>query len=164
MTANGEIEVFQEAEILELFRQSLIDFAKTSASCSAICQAYDASPLFRAVKKSLVHYAVTFDPCQDEGNDDVADQLSDFIGAIFAANKKSVVIKSLLKVVGAIRETLAMKFLKNGFAITSQYPIHFGKAMNSMFHHERSQQRAIPIDERQRENTGKHLEDILNLL
>jgi hypothetical protein len=33
-----QIDFFQEADMLQLFRQSLIDFAKTPASCSAICQ------------------------------------------------------------------------------------------------------------------------------
>jgi hypothetical protein len=56
--------------------------------------------------------------------------LSDFFGSRFVACKKTVVVKSLLKKVEAIQETLTMKIVKDGFAITGQYPIDFRKGMN----------------------------------
>ena len=53
VTCDGEpvqIEVWQEAELLEAFKEALIDFEKTPASCSGICQASDVSNFFKASK------------------------------------------------------------------------------------------------------------------
>ena len=56
VTCDGEqkqIAVFQEEDLITLFKDALIDFGKTPASCSAICQSSDASPFFKATKKKL---------------------------------------------------------------------------------------------------------------
>jgi hypothetical protein len=133
MSCDGEakqIEVFQEEEMLELFRQHFIDFAKTPASCSAICQASDASPFFKAVKKRLAHGMCTFDPFKDKAYKKVVACLTEFIDSRnFTSSKKEIIIKSLLKVVEAIRETVTKKIVRSGLALTGQYPIDFASAM-----------------------------------
>ena len=56
VTCDGEeaqIKVFQEESMLSLFKDALIDFGKTPASCSAICQSSDVSSFFRSMKTSL---------------------------------------------------------------------------------------------------------------
>jgi hypothetical protein len=133
MSCDGEakqIEVFQEQEILDLFKEALIDFAKTPASCSAICQASDASPYFKATKKRLRHQSIGFNPVQDDENENTIDQLKLALGERFASNKKGVIIKSLLKVVEAIRDTLTSSIVKTGYRVTGQWPIDFTSAMN----------------------------------
>jgi len=58
VTCDGEeaqIRVFQEAEMLILFLAALIDFGKTPASCSAICQSSDVSDFFKALKTLLAN-------------------------------------------------------------------------------------------------------------
>ena len=49
----SQIRVFQEEEIRELFRENMIDFGKTPASCSAILQSSDVSMFFKATKQVL---------------------------------------------------------------------------------------------------------------
>ena len=56
VTCEGElaqIRVFQEERMLQKFSEALIDFGKTPASCSAICQSSDVSDYFLALKKTL---------------------------------------------------------------------------------------------------------------
>jgi hypothetical protein len=56
VTCDGEeaqIKVFQEEGMLSLFKEALIDFGKTPASCSAICQSSDVSSFFKAMKASI---------------------------------------------------------------------------------------------------------------
>lgn len=133
LSCDGEakqIETFQDDDIAALFQTALVDFAKTPASCSAICQASDASPFFKATKKRLANYVVTTDPIQDDANEYVVEQLRDFIADKFSPNKKTIILKSLLKVVEAIRETLTMKIVRDGYAAIGQWPIDFVSAMN----------------------------------
>lgn len=49
----SQIRVFQELAIRQLFRDNLIDFGKTPASCSAILQSSDVSMFFKATKQVL---------------------------------------------------------------------------------------------------------------
>jgi len=49
----AQMKIFREETMLSLFRDSLIDFGKTPASCSAICQSSDVSSYFRSMKTSL---------------------------------------------------------------------------------------------------------------
>eukprot|EP01033_Poteriospumella_lacustris_P010239 gene10239-7282_t len=133
MSCDGEakqIEIFQEADIIQLFKDASIDFAKTPASCSAICQASDASQFFKAAKKRLAHAVVMADPLQHDGNNRAVRQLKELIGDRFASGKKSLVIKSLLKVVEAVRETLTLKIVRAGYETTGQWPISFVAAMS----------------------------------
>ena len=56
VTCDGEakqIEVFQETEMIDLINATLVDLGKTPASCSAVYQSSDVSPLFKAAKKRL---------------------------------------------------------------------------------------------------------------
>ena len=56
VTCDGEasqVRVFQENEMIKLFKDNLIDFAKTPASCSGICQASDVSKFFPTTKKAM---------------------------------------------------------------------------------------------------------------
>jgi hypothetical protein len=56
VTCDGEakqIEVFQEPAMIQLFRDSLIDFGKTPASCSGIAQASDVSRFFSNTKRAM---------------------------------------------------------------------------------------------------------------
>lgn len=56
VTCDGEakqIEVFQEEDMIEVFKDAMIDFGKTPASCSAIAQASDVSLYFSCTKKIL---------------------------------------------------------------------------------------------------------------
>jgi hypothetical protein len=56
VTCDGEeaqIKVFQETAMRKLFKDVLIDFGKTPASCSAICQSSDVSDFFKGMKKLL---------------------------------------------------------------------------------------------------------------
>ena len=49
----AQMKIFREETMLSLFRDSLIVFGKTPASCSAICQSSDVSSYFRSMKTSL---------------------------------------------------------------------------------------------------------------
>lgn len=133
MSCDGEakqIEAFQTQEILDLFKKALIDFAKTLASCSAICQASDASPFFKATKKRLAHQMIDFNPVLDDDYDHTVRLLKEVMAERFASGKKWVIIKSLLKVVEAIRDTLTSEIVKTGYRVTGQWPINFTLAMN----------------------------------
>ncbi len=133
MSCDGEakqIEVFQGQEILDLFKEALIDFAKTPASCSAICQASDASPYFKATKKRLSHQPVGYNPALDDDYAHTVHDLKVAMGERFSSGKKGVIIKSLLRVVEAIRDTLTSAIVKTGYRVTGQWPINFTSAMN----------------------------------
>jgi len=132
MSCDGEakqIEVFQEPDILELLRANLIDLAKTPASCSAICQSSDASKFFKASKKRLSHQSIDLNPLDNAANKASVGQLKTAVGDRFAANKKLLVIKALLKVVIAIRATLTQEIVQDGYEVIGQYPIDFERAM-----------------------------------
>ncbi len=97
MSCDGEakqIEVFQGQEILDLFKEALIDFAKTPASCSAICQASDASPYFKATKKRMSHQPFGYNPALDDDYAHTVHDLKVAMGERFSSVKKGVIIKS----------------------------------------------------------------------
>lgn len=48
-------EVFQEPEMIDAFKTAILDFTKSPASCSAICQSSEASNFFKASEKMLMH-------------------------------------------------------------------------------------------------------------
>jgi hypothetical protein len=133
LTCDGEhkqIEVFQDADLLQAFEDALIDFGKTPASCSAICQSSDASPFFRAIKKKLKSACELGKEAYECRI--LKDGLKRTLDGIlsFSSAKKEVVCDSLMKVVWAIRETITLEMVKKGYKVIGQYPIDFSAAMS----------------------------------
>jgi len=135
ITCDGEakqIEVFQEEDVIQLFKDALIDFGKTPASCSAICQSSDASPFFKAAKKRLKFV------CSDENNAkvdwkktpigmDLKEVLAHHPNISDAMQSK--IIEGLQLITVTILDTLNPSVIKKGYELIGQYPINFNKAM-----------------------------------
>lgn len=134
MTCDGEakqIEVFQQPEIIQLFEENHIDLAKTPASCSGICQPSDVSPFFLASKKRLRSPSPKkFLLTDDENHMAVTDLRTALEGTQFSNEKKTIVMKSVIKVAQAIRETLVLNVVKSGYVKSGIWPINFDVAMN----------------------------------
>ena len=120
--------------MLELFSKASIDFIKTPASCSAICQASDASNFFKAAKQKLAHL-----PLQAYGNEvlpyedrSLEARLMAFVATreSFSSAKKGQIVMAMLKVAWIVRTTLTDKeIVKSGYATIGQYPLSFENAM-----------------------------------
>ena len=72
----AQMKIFQEETMLSLFRDSLIDFGKTPASCSAICQSSNVSSYFRSMKTSLKSVKV-----KDWRNEALSKKFKSFLSA-----------------------------------------------------------------------------------
>ena len=131
VTCDGEakqIEVFQEEDMLPLLSTTLIDFGKTPASCSAICQSSDVSPFFKAAKKRLagLHEGVLYK------NDYLIRKLEEiFDGTQGITNENSKkIIDGLLQIVYTVKSTLTSQVIQDGYIETGQYPLSFERAMS----------------------------------
>jgi hypothetical protein len=128
LTCDGEpvqIEVFQEPEMIEAFKTALIDFGKTPASCSAICQPSDVSNFFKASKKKLQN---SFE--RDYGDADLEKKLLQVLGnRNYNSEKKGLICDALLLVIYSIKETLTLSMVRHGYERCGQYPIDFDKQM-----------------------------------
>ena len=110
-----QIEVFQEDDVLAAFKDTLIDFGKIPASCSAICQSSDVSPFFKATKKKLKS-AVQLGK-DTYGSRVLQDNLQNAVADIasITLQKKAAIVDALLQVIWAIRETITMDIVKAGY-------------------------------------------------
>lgn len=131
LTCDGEakqIEVFQEMEVISAMSTAVVDLGKTPASCSAICQASDASPFFRQAKKHLKHHqsASGVQPPKI-----MMDKLREMVNARagFSDAKKRQIIESLKKIQFTIHKILTADYVKAGYEKIGQYPINFDRAM-----------------------------------
>lgn len=121
----GQIEVFQEPELLEAFKAALIDFGKTPASCSGICQASDVSNFFKASKKRVkTLYSDNFVDAEVE--EDIMAMLTEMN---FSSEKKRLVCDALQLVARAVQDTLTRSCVQHGYERCGQYPVNFDKAM-----------------------------------
>jgi hypothetical protein len=128
VTCDGEeaqIRVFQEERMLQKFSTALIDFGKTPASCSAICQSSDVSDYFLALKKTL--------SCL-EGDIWVKNHLSKKIKQIFNSRvrngissvNQTKIIVGLQKINYCMNKVLNKKIIVDGYVRTGQNaPIGF---------------------------------------
>jgi len=122
VTCDGEeaqIRVFQEDCMLALFRDALIDFGKTPASCSAICQSSDVSSFFKAMKTSVSNV-------QDQlwQNASLAKKIKAFFTSratcgISAVNK-SKLVDGLQKITFCMQKVLNKGIIKNGYVRCGQ--------------------------------------------
>lgn len=114
-----QIEAFQEELMLQLLRDLNIDLGKTPASCSGICQSSDVSNFFKAAKKH----------CQFIDEERPTDfLLRDRLVRVFAARhsfgatKRGWLVKSLIRVHDAVKETLTCDLIRDGYVSIGQYP------------------------------------------
>lgn len=143
LTCDGEakqIEIFQKQEIINIFKEKRICLGKTPASCSAICQASDASPFFKAAKKRLQYI-----PSDRGGGHTIHNYQSDtnlkrLLHSIvtdntsFSSEKKGLVVKSMMKVAWVVRITLNDDVVMQGYSKTGQSPLSFDAAMSASSH------------------------------
>lgn len=124
----SQIQVFQEPFIIELMKESLIDFGKSSAFCSAITQASNDSGFFKASIKKLVRIRET-----DYINPVLDNRLQTFVSsrvtadgaARFSSEKKTLVCDALQQVVYSIKHVLTPEIVKNGYKRIGQHPVSF---------------------------------------
>ena len=128
VTCDGEpvqIEVWQEAELLEAFKEALIDFGKTSASCSGICQASDVSNFFKASKKRVRSMYT-----EDYVDEAVQEEIMTILTAMNVSSEKKRIICDALQIVSrAVQDTLTISCVQHGYERCGQYPIDFDKTM-----------------------------------
>lgn len=133
LSCDGEqkqIEAFQDSSILNLFSDSGIAFAKTPASCSAICQPSDASPFFKGVKTHLKKGSGNVEPYEDPSHLRARQEIDlALTDRSFSADKKTTIAKALLRVVVSLRLVSTPQCIKKGYFVTGQYPISFERAM-----------------------------------
>ena len=122
----SQIQVFQEPFIIELMKESLIDFGKSPASCSAITQASDDSDFFKASKKKLVRIRETdyINPALDNRLKTVVSSRVTADGAArFSSGKKTLVCNALQQVVYSTKHVLTPEIVKNGYKRIGQHPV-----------------------------------------
>jgi len=126
VTCDGEpvqIEVWQEAELLEAFKEALIDFGKTSASCSGICQASDVSNFFKASKKRVRSMYT-----EDYVDEAVQEEIMTILTAMNVSSEKKRIICDALQIVSrAVQDTLTISCVQHGYERCGQYPIDLNR-------------------------------------
>jgi hypothetical protein len=129
LTCDGEpcqIEVFQEEEMITAFRTALVDFGKSPASCSAICQPSDVGNFFKASKKRLMN---SFE--SDYRDDDLKARIMKVLeDQKYPDEKRSNLCEALQLVVYCIRETLTVSIVRHAYQRCGQYPLNFDKQMS----------------------------------
>ena len=122
-----QIDIFQEEESLKLLSDHLIDFAKTPASCSAICQSSDASMFFKATKKHLegIRYRDYNDKQLEKGIKQFLDTKT-----TFSSDLKKVTNDSLQQLIYCIKMTIKPDIIKDGYSSIGQWPLDFKAAMS----------------------------------
>ena len=131
VTCDGEakqIEVFQMADMLQKFIVALVDFGKTPASCSAICQSSDASVFFKAVKQKLKGI---FDLAGGYTNTGLNDRLKTIITPRkFSASIKAKMVDAMQQVVTTIKEVIKPSMIIAGYTDIGQWPLSYDMAMS----------------------------------
>jgi hypothetical protein len=132
VTCDGEakqIEVFQEEDVLGWFSLAMVDFGKTPASCSGICQSSDVSPFFRAVKKVLK--GILNDILYK--NAVISDKLRHLLLLPpfdnMSSERRSKIVEAMQQVVFVIKATLNESVIKQGYKFCGQYPLSYDTAM-----------------------------------
>ena len=124
----SQIQIFQESFILDLMRDSLIDFGKSPASCSAITQSSDDSDFFKASKKKLVRIRETDYISQSLNtrlNNIISHRLDADDQPRMTSAKKSLVCNALQQVVYSIKNVLTPEIVKQGYKRIGQFPVSF---------------------------------------
>jgi hypothetical protein len=123
----SQIQVFQEASVLDLMRDHLIDFGKSPASCSAITQSSDDSDFFKASKKKLVRIRETDYISQGLNrrlNSIISDRKDADGQGRFTSAKKGLICNALQQVVYSIKHVLTPEIVKTGYKRIGQYPVN----------------------------------------
>lgn len=129
----SQIQVFQEGFILQLMAESLIDFGKSPASCSAITQASDDSDFFKASKKKLVRIRES-----DYIHPGLNRRLTELLlGRLtmegvnrLTSGKRSLICNGLQQVVYCIQHVLTPEIVKQGYRRIGQFPVSFITTMS----------------------------------
>ena len=124
----SQIQVFQESGLLQLMSETLIDFGKSPASCSAITQASDDSDFFNGSKKKLQRIRET--DYIDKGlnarlKEVVGNRVDQDGNPRLTSAKKTLVCNSLQQVVYSIKHVLTPEIVKTGYKRIGQYPLSF---------------------------------------
>lgn len=130
VTCDGEakqIEVFQEPKILEAFQDALIDLGKTPASCSAICQASDASPFFKQAKEHLKTFT---ELSEYRSHESMVVKLNEILKArTFSTERQNAICHGIKAIQYTIQNVLTVDYVKSGYERIGQWPISFDKAL-----------------------------------
>jgi hypothetical protein len=129
----SQITVFQEGFILDLMAESLIDFGKSPASCSAITQASDDSDFFKASKKKLVRIRESdyIHPGLDKRLKELLLGRTTIEGENrMTSAKRSLICNSLQQVVYSIQHVLTPEIVKAGYRRIGQFPVSFVTTMS----------------------------------
>jgi hypothetical protein len=133
-----QIEVFQEDDMLQSLDEHDIILVKTPASCSAICQPSDVSSFFKASKKRLEYIPRSLRtgswkidgvelPVGEEDQMEAAitkmiqnkftrSKILDALNCTgYCADKKDKVVTALQRILWAIRDTLRMSVVAQGY-------------------------------------------------
>jgi hypothetical protein len=124
-------------EFWELLKTHSIDFGKVSASCSAIHQPSDVSPLFKTVKSKLK----TITKKQADVSNDLVEHhmRSQFDTATHKALKdisselKTKIIHGCLSIQYALQQCIQPRFIVNGFKDCGQYPLEYERIMSQCY-------------------------------
>ena len=108
--------------------ESLIDFGKSPASCSAITQASDDSDFFKASKKKLVRIRES-----DYVHPGLNRRLTELLlGRLtmkgvnrLTIGKRSLICNGLQQVVYSIQHVLTPEIVKQGYRRIGQFPVSF---------------------------------------
>ena len=122
----SQIQVFQEEFILDLMKDSLIDFGKSPASCSAITQSSDDSDFFKASKKKLVRIRETdyvSHSLNTRLNNIMSHRLDPDGQQRMTGAKKSLICNALQQVVYSIKHVLTPEIVKQGYKRIGQFPV-----------------------------------------
>ena len=124
----SQIQVFQERFVLDAMKETLIDFGKSPASCSAITQSSDDSDFFKASKKKLVRIRET-DYISAGLNTRLQNILSRRVDADgqqrVTSAKKGLICNALQQVLYSIKHVLTPEIVKQGYKHIGQYPVSF---------------------------------------
>lgn len=129
----SQIQVFQEATILKLMSDSLIDFGKSPASCSAITQASDDSDFFKASKRKLVRIRESdyIHPGLDKRLKDILLGRLNVDGEHrLTSARRTLICNSLQQVVYSIQHVLTPEIVKAGYRRIGQFPVSFSMTMS----------------------------------
>ena len=145
VTLDGEAIILNELfeqEVLDIFAQQNIDVGKVPGGTTAINQASDAAPVFRACKKGMD--TVT------KNETDVSDP--ELAATIYAhivelerrrstdskklkltPSHKKKIIYGIERIVYVLKNYLKLQHIADGFEISGQHPVSFEKVMNQCY-------------------------------
>jgi hypothetical protein len=130
ISCDGELivlDVLLKQNVLDLLKESNIDLGKVSASCSAIHQPSDVSPVFKATKSKLKSIAkngiVVFNPVLEDNIRDGISLFEENSSILVAADLKEKICTCLLNIVFALQQVLIPRNIIQGFASCGQVPL-----------------------------------------